>query len=295
MKSLKVFTALSLNKSAVRKFRLEEGDTLVSIERVQKAVESLSLGSGSITISVEDLKRKFGPWLKNKGRSTSKYDIFVSYYDGLIGQEDKHLAIAMVDMLSNFCYGSKFRAVNIFQNMDHGKSQSIKFLIKSTIVIPIFSIDALIKIKDHDPKEVNLVLLEWICALAGLECKQYSRINKIIPCFCRRRDPLTGKVLESVLESEEFKQIPDFEPVATLKEAENLLKDLNLFSKAPDGFYSQTVKSIVTKISEIEGFHVIDDKGTDFLKNAEKVIEFLNPSNFNKVLYCYQLIIYFLK
>jgi hypothetical protein len=284
MKSLKVFTALSLTGITVEQFTLEAEDILLPRKEVQNAVEKsdpLSV-SDVKTMSSKEVERKFGPWLKND-KKLSKYDIFVSSYE----QQDKQLAIDLVDMLSNFCYGSKFRAVNVFQTMN--LDQNVESLIKSTIIIPFFSINVLFKIKDHNPNQINLVLLEWICALVGLECKQYSRINMIFPFFCGMRDPLTGK-LESVLNSEEFKQIPDFVPYATLKEAETLLIQLKLFSETPKGFHSKTVKSIVTEMSKIDGFHVIDDKGTDFLKNAEKVIEFLKSSHFNQVL-CYYLLL----
>lgn len=291
MKSLKVLTVLSLTEITVEQLTLETGDILVPLREVRNAVEkSNPLSIADInTMSLKELKKNFGPWLKNN-KDLTKYDIFVSNYQ----QKDQQLAIDMVDMLSNFSYGTKFRAVNVYQNIDLDQNivldQTVKSLINSTIVIPLFSIDVLIQMKDHDPNKIDLVLLEWICALVGLECKQYSRINKIFPCFCGRRDPFSGKV-ESVQNSEEFKRIPDFEPVATLKEAKTLLVQLKLFPETPKGFHSQTVKSIVTAMSKIEGFHVIDDKGTDFLKNAEKMIEFLNPSNFNQVRCWYLLTI----
>lgn len=283
MKSLKVFTALSLNKSTVRKFSLEEGDTLVSIENVQKAVESsipLSLSSNSSTISVKDLKRKFGPWLKNN-KNLSKYDIFVSYYDGAIEQEDKQLVVAMVDMLSNFSYGSKFRDVNIYLGQHADLSQNVKSLSKSTVFIPVFSVDVVFKMIKHDSSTVDFNLMEWICALEGLESKQYSRINAIFPL---KRYSSTDKLLTG-LTSEEFNQVPDFIPRATLLEAETLLIQLKLFSKAPNGFHSMTIKSIITKISEIEGFDIVDDKSSNLLKRcAKKVIEILKPIDFTEVL-----------
>lgn len=274
MKSLKVSTVLPLDKSTVRKYRLEEGDTLVSIEEVQNAVEMSS--PLSLASDLNDLKRKFGPWLKNN-KDLSKYDIFVSYYG--INDDDSELAMALVDMLSNFSYGSKFRAVNVYLGQHVNLSQNVKFLSKSTIFIPVFSVGLVNKMMKQDSSKVDYILLEWICALEGLKSKKHSRINVIFPL---KRDSSTDKLL-SVLNSEEFH---DSIPHATLEKAEILLIQLKLFSKAPNGFHSKTVKSIVTEISEYnKDFDFVDDKSSNLLKSyAKKVIEILKPVNFTKVL-----------
>lgn len=292
MKSLKVFTVLPLDKSTVRKFRLEDGDNLVSIEKVQNAVEmSIPL---SLASDLKDLNRKFGPWLKNN-KDLSKYDIFVSYYgindDDSVGdrdwldygakelEEDKELAMALVDMISNFSYGSKFRAVNVYLGQHVDPSQNVKFLSKSTIFIPVFSVGLVNKMMKQDSSKVDLILLEWICALEGLKSKKHSRINVIFPL---KRDSSTDKLL-SVLNSEEFN---DSIPHATLDKAEILLIQLKFFSKVPNGFHSKTVKSIVTEMSEYnKDVDIVDDKSSNLLKSyAKKVIEILEPVNFTKVL-----------
>jgi hypothetical protein len=148
-------------------------------------------------------------------------------------------------------------------------------IVNSTIIVPIFSVDALAKIVTHDPSVVDCVLLEWIFAIEGYK-SDYSRIKYIHPLFYGRRDPVTGEV-GSLLDCEEFKQIPDIIPQATLSAAESLLTANKVFLIAPTGFASKTVKSIVTAISEFKGLSVDDDKQKNFLTIcAENLIKTLD-------------------
>ena len=57
-----------------------------------------------------------------------------------------------------------------------------------------------------------------------------------------------------MFDCEEFKQIPDIIPQATLLAAESsLLRAKKVFLIAPTGFNTKTVRSIVTAISEFKG------------------------------------------
>ena len=117
--------------------------------------------------------------------------------------------------------------------------------------------------------------MEWICAIEGYK-SDYSRIKYIYPLFFGRRDPVTGEV-GSVFDCEEFKQIPDIIPQATLSAAESLLTANKVFSKAPTGFATKTVKSIVTAIREFKGLSVDDDKQKNFLTIcAENLVKMLD-------------------
>ena len=119
------------------------------------------------------------------------------------------------------------------------------------------------------------VLLEWICAIEGYK-SDHSRIKYIYPLFSGRRDPVTGEV-GSIFDCEEFKQIPDIIPQATLSAAESLLRANKVFLIAPTGFATKTVKSIVTAISEFKGLSVDDDKQKNFLTIcAENLIKILD-------------------
>jgi len=99
-----------------------------------------------------------------------KYDISFSYQKG---PQDKELTLAMFTMLSNFSCGGELRAVKVFldeRRLQHGRrshEDSVKSIVNSTVVVPIFSVDALAKIVKHDPLVVDSVLLEWICAIEG--------------------------------------------------------------------------------------------------------------------------------
>jgi hypothetical protein len=207
-----------------------------------------------------------------------KYDIFVSYHKG---PQDEELALAMFTMLSNFSCGVQSRAVEVFldeKRLQHGKRSQdglVQSIVNSTIVVPIFSIDALAKIKAHDPFDIDSVLLEWICAIEGYK-SDYSRIKYIYPLFRGKEDPVTGKV-GSVFDCEEFKQIPDIIPKATLSAAESLLIENKIILRTPAGFADKTVKSIVTDISKFKGLSVDDDKQMNFLTRcAENLIKTLD-------------------
>jgi hypothetical protein len=164
------------------------------------------------------------------------------------------------------------------RRLQHGRRSQddcIQSIVNSTIVVPIFSFDALAKIVKHDPSVVDSALMEWICAIEGYK-SDYSRIKYIYPLFSGRRDPVTGKV-GSVFDCEEFKQIPDIIPQATLSAAESLLRANKVFLIAPTGFNTKTVKSIVTAISEFKGLSVDDDKHKNFLTIfAENLIKTLD-------------------
>ena len=278
MKSLTVITALPLTSDKVNQLMFKDEDLLVPIDVVRSTVNnSLPLPAelGGKSLTHQQTKERFGPWLEIYEFLLS-YDIFVSYHKG---PQDKELAMAMFTMLSNFSCGSELRAVEVFldeRRLQHGRrsqDDSVQSIVNSTIVVPIFSVDALANIVKHDPSVVDSILLEWICAIEGFN---YSRIKFIYPLFCGKRDPVTGKV-GSVFDCEEFKHIPDIIPQATLLAAESLLTANKVFSRAPTGFATKTVNSIVTAISEFKGLSVDDDKQKNFLKTcANNLIKILD-------------------
>jgi hypothetical protein len=111
-----------------------------------------------------------------------RYDISLSYHKG---PQDKELALAMFTMLSNFSCGNDLRAVEVFldeRRLQHGRRSQddfIQSIVNSTIVVPLFSVDALATIVTHDPSVVDSVLLGWICAIEGYK-SDYSRIKYIV-------------------------------------------------------------------------------------------------------------------
>ena len=281
MKSLSVITALPLTSDKVNQLMLKDGDfLLVPIDVVQSTMENslpLTGALGRTLLTPQQMMERFGPWLKIYD-FLEKYDIFVSYHKG---PQDKELALAMFTMLSNFSCGAELRAVEVFldeRRLQHGRRSQddfIQSIVNSFIVVPIFSVDALANIMKHDPSVVDSALLEWICAIEGYK-SDYSRIKYIYPLFFGRRDPVTGEV-GSVFDCEEFKQIPDIIPQATLSAAESLLTANKVFSRAPTGFNTKTVKSIVSAISEFKGLSVDNDKHKNFLKIcAENLIKILD-------------------
>jgi len=280
MKSLTVFTALPLTNDKVDQLTLTDEHLLVPIDVVRSSVENslpLTGALGRTLLTPQQSKERFRPWLKIYD-FLEKYDVFVSYHKR---SQDKELALAMFTMLSHFSCGKELRTVEVFfdeRRLQHGRrsqDDSVQSIVNSTIVVPIFSVDALAHIVTHDPSVVDIVLLEWICALEGYK-SNYSRIKYIYPLFCGSRDPVTGKV-GSVSDSEQLKQIPDLIPQATLSAAESLLTENKVFSRAPTGFSTMTVKSIVTTISQFKGLPVDDDKQKNFLMScAENLIETLD-------------------
>jgi hypothetical protein len=277
-----VITALPLPSVSdkVDQLTLTDKDMLVPIDVVRSTVDNslpLTGALGRKLLNPQQTKESFGPWLKMY-EFLDRYDISLSYHKG---PQDKELALAMFTMLSNFSCGAELRAVEVFldeRRLQHGRRSQddfIQSIVNSTIVVPIFSFDALANIVKHDPSVVDNALMEWICAIEGYK-SDFSRIKYIYPLFSGRRDPVTGKV-GSIFDCEEFKQIPDIIPQATLSAAESLLKANKVFLIAPTGFATKTVKSIVTAISEFEGLSVDDDKQKNFLTIcAENLIKTLN-------------------
>ena len=281
MKSLTVITALLLTCDKVDQLTLTDEDLLVPINVVRSTVLKVLPLPGALNrklLTARQTKERFGSWLKMY-EFLDRYDISLSYHKG---PQDKELPLAMFTMLSNFSCGSELRAVEVFldeRRLQHGRrsqDDSVKSIINSTVVVPIFSFDALATIVTHDPSVVDSVLLEWICAIEGYK-SEFSRIKYIYPLFSGRRDPVTGNV-GSVFDCEEFKQILDIIPEATLSAAESLLRANKVFSIAPKtGFNTKTVKSIVTAISEFKGLSVDDDKQKNFLTIcAENLIKILD-------------------
>jgi len=282
MKSLTVITTLPLTSTSdeVDQLTLTDEDMLVPIDVVRSTVDNLLplIGVlGRTLLTPQQTKERFRPWLKIYD-FLEKYDISLSYHKG---PQDKELARAMFTMLSNFSCGAELRAVEVFideRRQQHGRRSQddcIQSIVNSIIVVPIFSVDALAKLVTHDPLVVDSIMLQWICAIEGYK-SDYSRIKYIYPLFCGRRDPVTGEV-GSVFDCEELKQIPDIIPQATLSAAESLLTANKIFSIAPTGFATKTVKSIVTAISEFEGLSVDDDKQKNFLTIcAENLIKTLD-------------------
>ena len=282
MKSLTVITALPLTSDKMNQLMLKDEDMLVPIDVVRSTVLKVLPLTGALNkklLTSQQTKERFGPWLKMY-EFLDRYDISLSYHKG---PQDEELALAMFTMLSNFSCGSELRAVEVFldeKRLQHGRRSQddfIQSIVNSTIVVPIFSVDALAKIVTHDPSVVDSILLEWICAIEGYK-SDYSRIKYIYPLFSGRRDPVTGKV-GSVFDSEEFKQISDDNviPHATLSAAESLLTENKIFSIVPTGFGNKTVKSIVTTISEFKGLSVDDDKQKNFLTRcAENLMKMLD-------------------
>ena len=280
MKSLTVITALPLTSDKVDQLALKDADLLIPIDVVRSTVENSLPLTGSLgrkLLTPQQTVERFGPWLKMYN-FLDRYDIFVSYQKGV---QDKELALATFTMLSNFSCGDELRAVEVFldeRRLQYGsrpQKDIAQSIVNSTIVIPIFSVDALAQFVTHDPLIVDSVLLEWICAIEGYK-SNYSRIKYIYPLFCGKRDPVTGKV-GSVIDCDEFKQIPDIIPQATLSAAETLLIANKVFSRATTGFATMTVKSIVTAISEFKGLSVDDNKQKNFLTTcAENLIKTLD-------------------
>jgi len=282
MKSLTVITTLPLTSTTdkVDQLTLTDEDLLVPVVVVRSTVDNslpLTGALGRTLLTHQQMMERFGPWLKIY-EFLENYDIFVSYQKG---PQDKELSLAIFTMLSNFSCGAELRAVEVFldeRRLQHGRRSQddfIQSIVNSYIVVPIFSVDALVNIVKHDPSVIDSVLLEWICAIEGYN-SDFSRIKYIYPLFCGRRDPVTGKV-GFVFDCEEFKQIPDIIPQATLSAAESLLTANNVFSRAPTGFNTKTVKSIVTAISEFKGLSVDDDKQKNFLTIcAENLIKTLD-------------------
>jgi len=175
---------------------------LESLRKVENSHEDLNLIAnepqikfGSISITTEEFLTDYGIW-RNEYKSLGKYDIFISYrwtdshFEENLWTSFKYISFKDTDENSI----SFFRRIDVFldkKSLPQGKdfqSEFVQALMSSSIITPIVSYEALVRIRAYDDNRVDNLLIEWICALEcnyiwrrHADVRQNIRVQKIWP------------------------------------------------------------------------------------------------------------------
>jgi GTPase SAR1 family protein len=312
MNSLQVFTALQypiLPKFNAKEASLaDEGVSLVPsvstltfipldlLQSLAKQQLALSRPGGRRLLTYAEIQEKYSAWLPEERSLKSEYDVFLSYR---WGQYDSAFTGGLFDIFSNFTVGKDHRAPVIFldhRRLENGrnyKTDFVKSLAHSSIIVPLLTFDALKRMFTHDANYEDNVLLEWVCALECAKRKDANpalptRVMCIYPVMFGRRDLETGAV-GNLFTSGILKELPDVVPTATLRRAELLLGEIGILPKAAandDRFatkLSYSVREIVSEICSFTGFSAWKTKFTSLedgamLESAKEIMKILRQN-----------------
>ena len=206
---------------------------------------------GKKIFSSEQIISNYAPWLQVYDQK-EQYDLFISYR---WSQYDKPIARRIFDSMSN--HRLHRRIVDVFLDvfrLREGQRFDEEFataLIKSSVVMPLFSMGAFEKMKTHDAKLPDNVLLEWIIAHECLEARKkgdtISRITSIYPILFGKRTKVavTGEIhVDPINWGQLTGQLPDVAPTATIIKVKEILK-ANGITTISDKLDTYTVRSFV--------------------------------------------------
>ena len=136
--------------------------------------------------------------------------------------------------MSNYTHGSAVIHVflDVFRLRDGQRfdEEFASALIKTTVVMPLFSIDALERMFKHDKRYPDNVLLEWIMANECLEASNSgsvtTNVKTIYPIFFgeRVKNATTGDTVVSEINFAKLSNdLPDIIPEATIARAKEIL------------------------------------------------------------------------
>ncbi len=185
--------------------------TFLSLNEVQRCVKEhtdLFDDYGSCVLNESELTQCYGSWVRVY-HPLESYDVFLSYR---WNDFDSPLTLGLFDRFSLFNITSLQRAVEVFldrmrlQDGRNFRDDFGKSLAYSTVVVPIISYEALLRMMKHDPTTVDNVLVEWILALC-CEAEMINRENKrIFPVMMGKMDMNIGR--RKRLDFREFDQLP---------------------------------------------------------------------------------------
>jgi hypothetical protein len=144
---------------------------LLSLEEVRRCLKHrldiLHEVDGHTVAPYEILKASYAAWVPNFDLLDS-YDVFLSYR---WNKADSAFTSALFDRFSLYTISSEQRAIEVFYDrmrMQDGRNLRGDFgqaLLRSTVVIPIVSYEALQRLMEHRGNTVDHLLVEWIIAM----------------------------------------------------------------------------------------------------------------------------------
>ena len=294
MKGLSVMVLIPLLEDEAREevyqsnrwaHRLENDESpsivLVPLKNIKRGIENRDglKFPGRMVLNAQQLKTGFGSWV-NEVNPIAQYDIFLSYRwpDKVRGENprwtfDQPLARQIFDAMSN--YDVTGCTIDVFLDLfrlSKGRRLDEEFsnaLIKSSVIMPLFSLDAIETMRDHNPNIVDNVLLEWIMASECLHARKRNesstRVQSIFPILIGRRDKVmdprskvvTSRIVEQLDLNQLVANMPDIKPTATIERAKSLLR-INGISEFTDGLDSVTVQSFLDGFRKFLGIQAAD-------------------------------------
>lgn len=180
----------------------DDASVLIPLTAVKNAVQSSTdlKYRGKKILSYDALREFYHEWLQVYDMK-ERYDLFISYR---WNDYDKPIARQIFDAMSNYTHGSAVIHVflDVFRLRDGQRfdEEFASALIKTTVVMPLFSIDALERMFKHDKRYPDNVLLEWIMANECLEASNSgsvtTNVKTIYPIFFgeRVKNATTGDI-----------------------------------------------------------------------------------------------------
>eukprot|EP01040_Poterioochromonas_malhamensis_P014975 gene14975-biopygen3469 len=151
-----------------------EGVMFLRLDQIRAVVEkktalSITVKGGRSLLDAQEALKMYDAWLVDY-TVFDEYDTFISYR---WGQRDSEFTLALFDRMTLFAVGESRRSIRPFldrkrlQMGENFQSGFVKALLKSLVMVPIVSAEALERMTKMRVEEEDNVLIEWIC---GLEC-----------------------------------------------------------------------------------------------------------------------------
>lgn len=248
------------------------------LDHIRSVVEKkttllINVRGGRSLLNAQEAMKMYDAWLVDS-TVFDEYDMFISYR---WGERDSEFTLALFDRMTLYAVGESRRSIQAFldrkrlQMGENFQSGFVKALLKSLVMVPIVSAEALERMTKMRVEEEDNVLIEWIC---GLECMKAvekkgsgegevkTRLMKIMPIFFGSR--VDGGVkgvgvdegccsssnepqIRNLFEEKIIDRLPDFVPSGSISKAKSLLESSDV--KMSEEGMRRTVKEIVKEIS----------------------------------------------
>jgi GTPase SAR1 family protein len=265
MKSLPCFPAVAFQSAAAENATepvgltkvLPANEVLIPLQQLRRASKGefmLLHEGGRVLITKAKIKSKYGQWLQLYDLR-ERYDVFLSYRGG---SRDLEFVEQLFDTFTNLSVGPKNRAVEVFldrKRLQEGrrmKSDIAIAITHSLVAAPVISMNAMDCMLQHDPAELDDLLMEWIMILESFAA---GKILKVFPILFGKRveqDVALSAVRSSGVTVADFfadgvkATLPKTVPKATLTQAAELLRANDI--EPSEKMRSYTVHSIVHEL-----------------------------------------------
>eukprot|EP01040_Poterioochromonas_malhamensis_P013083 gene13083-biopygen2861 len=150
------------------------GLMFLRLDQIRAVVEKkttliTNLSGGRSLLNAQEAMKMYDAWLVDY-TVFDEYDIFISYR---WGKRDSEFTLALFDRMTLFSVGESRRSIQAFLDRkrlrmgENFQTGFVKALLKSLVMVPVVSAEALERMTKMRVEEEDNVLIEWIC---GLEC-----------------------------------------------------------------------------------------------------------------------------